>query len=477
MLRADSVRLELRIVPGTRVEQVAAGVALRARRFDRVLSDLPAGSVAAITQLTQAAATDDELSDLVLAHDGYDGLLALHKLLYQLDTLGALCRTVTLDGLPLVTSVPMGGGTAFRPEAATAAQRYVLSRFAYVRRIGAAMEVECPLGQVRVTCNDRRIGKLLIALAQPALPAELARLGDLPERALLQILDLLLHAGAVYASTSGTAADEDDPAQSLGGWEFHDLLFHTRSRFGRHDNPYGGTFHMKGRVAPAPVIAERPWRHDIALPVPAMAALRREDMPFSETVERRRSIRDYADAPISLNSLGAFLYRVARVQKVLKLPPGEMDLSLRPYPGGGAIHELEIYPVVGRCEGLEQGVYHYDPLEHRLGRLSAPARDVEQLLEVAWQTADRRSRPQVFFAITARFRRLQWKYQSVAYAVILKNVGVIYEAMYLTATAMGLAPCSLGGGPSDLFCRATGLDFYEESQVGEFVLGSLESSA
>jgi SagB-type dehydrogenase family enzyme len=97
---------------------------------------------------------------------------------------------------------------------------------------------------------------------------------------------------------------------------------------------------------------------------------------------------------------------------------------------------------------------------------------VTELLRIAWNTADRKSDLQVFFTITARFRRLQWKYQSVAYAVILKNVGVLYEAMYLTATAMGLAPCSLGGGTIDLFCAAAGLDPYAESPVGEFVLGS-----
>jgi hypothetical protein len=45
--------------------------------------------------------------------------------------------------------------------------------------------------------------------------------------------------------------------------------------------------------------------------------------------------------------------------------------------------------------------------------------------------------------------------------------------MYLVATAMGLAPCALGGGDSDLFAQASGLDYLAESAVGEFILGSL----
>jgi SagB-type dehydrogenase family enzyme len=63
---------------------------------------------------------------------------------------------------------------------------------------------------------------------------------------------------------------------------------------------------------------------------------------------------------------------------------------------------------------------------------------------------------------------------SIAYSLILKHVGVVYQTMYLAATAMGLAPCALGCGDSDRFARAAGIDYYVESSVGEFLLGSRE---
>ena len=74
--------------------------------------------------------------------------------------------------------------------------------------------------------------------------------------------------------------------------------------------------------------------------------------------------------------------------------------------------------------------------------------------------------------MTSRFGRLAWKYRSMAYAATLKDVGIVTQQMYLAATAMGLAPCALGGGDSDLFARAFGIDYYEEPAVGEFVLGT-----
>jgi SagB-type dehydrogenase family enzyme len=80
--------------------------------------------------------------------------------------------------------------------------------------------------------------------------------------------------------------------------------------------------------------------------------------------------------------------------------------------------------------------------------------------------------PQVVIILASRFQRLSWKYSGMAYATTLKNVGVLYQTMYLVATAMGLAPCALGGGDSALFSEAVGANSLEESSVGEFILGS-----
>ncbi len=68
---------------------------------------------------------------------------------------------------------------------------------------------------------------------------------------------------------------------------------------------------------------------------------------------------------------------------------------------------------------------------------------------------------------------MSWKYDAIAYAATLKHVGVLYQSMYLVATAMGLAPSALGSGDSDLFAAAAGTQYTVETSVGEFMLGSL----
>jgi oxazoline/thiazoline dehydrogenase len=80
---------------------------------------------------------------------------------------------------------------------------------------------------------------------------------------------------------------------------------------------------------------------------------------------------------------------------------------------------------------------------------------------------------QLLLVFTARFRRMSWKYEGNAYALILQEVGVLYEAMYLVATAMHLAPCAVGGGDAAHFASIIGTDPLEEASVGAFTLGSL----
>jgi Spy/CpxP family protein refolding chaperone len=56
--------------------------------------------------------------------------------------------------------------------------------------------------------------------------------------------------------------------------------------------------------------------------------------------------------------------------------------------------------------------------------------------------------------LAARFSWVVWKYESIAYALTLKHVGVLYQAMYRTATALGLFPCAIGGCDAERFAQA-----------------------
>jgi SagB-type dehydrogenase family enzyme len=128
---------------------------------------------------------------------------------------------------------------------------------------------------------------------------------------------------------------------------------------------------------------------------------------------------------------------------------------------------------VGACAGLRPGLHYYDPARHRLARVSGRTAEVSRLLgDAAEATAIPEEHLQVLLVLAARFARVGWKYESIAYALTLKHVGVVFQALYLAATAMGLGARAVGCGDADLFARAAGTDYWAETSVGEILVGS-----
>lgn len=452
------------------------GLRIQGSRGRGVLRKLAPAVVTALQRLTSAAEDEEHLADLVLEEGGAGALARWYYTLQELAERSLICRAVQADGQRLATLLPIAPGPPFAPAPALGAGPYLLSRFAYLRREDDKLVLESPLAHARVILEDERCAAVIAALAKPRTLPDLAQPAcGLPEAALALLLSLLASAAMLQ-----TVEEEPD---ALRSWEFHDLLFHARSRRGRSDAPFGATYRMAGRLTPPPPVKPSVAVETIDLYRPDLDQLRRDDLPLAEVVERRRSLREYDTRPITAQQLGELLYRVGRVRDSreveLATPAGPVSMAFvsRPYPSGGALYELEFYLAINACDGLDAGLYHYDALHHRLERLCGRSSAVEQLLADAAASADiPAERVQVVMVLSARFGRLAWKYASIAYALILKHVGVVYQTLYLTATAMGLSPCALGGGDADLFARAAGTDYYEETSVGEFLLGSGLSS-
>ena len=140
-------------------------------------------------------------------------------------------------------------------------------------------------------------------------------------------------------------------------------------------------------------------------------------------------------------------------------------MSRRPAPSGGGLAALELYPMVHRCAGLEPGLYHYEADTHRLRRLA------EVLDELAGALADAADPPQVTLLVFLRHARIAWKYERIAYQLALIDLGVLYQTLWLAATAMGLGGYPLGSVDADRFADAVGLDPLEETGLGAFLLG------
>jgi SagB-type dehydrogenase family enzyme len=352
----------------------------------------------------------------------------------------------------------------------------VLSRFAYLRRRGGEMVLESPRAAALFRICDPKIAAALVVLSTPQQLKKFRRQDGFPG---IELLALLVDCQILFkldaAGSDGLRATEGDANLVL--WDFHDLLFHTHSTAGRQANPLGGVYPYAGLIPPPPAVRPR-WpgkKIDLrAIPAGPLQAI----SPIATLLRKRHSTRDFDDRqPITLAELSQFLDGAARVQSKWKSridPDGGgpvVTYAARPYPSGGSAYELELYLAVANCAGLARGFYHYDADRHALVPISGPTHQLDAQLAAAEFAMDAPAIPQILITIAARFDRISWKYSSIAYALILKDVGVLIQTLYLMATDMGLGGCAIGSIDIDLFAKMTGIEFHVEGPVGQFALG------
>lgn len=357
------------------------------------------------------------------------------------------------------------------------ADTLVLSRFAYMRRRANEMVLESPRAGALLKICDPKIAAALALLVAPQQIKQVRRQEGFPGHELLALLVDCQILFKIDADGDGLRPAEGDDALVL--WDFHDLVFHARSTEGRHANPLGGAYPYAD-VIPPPSAVRPPWpgkkidlREVAAAPVEALS-------PAAKLLRERHSTRDFdGERSITLAQLARFLDSTARVQSEFKAPLDhggagggpELSYTARPYPSGGASYALELYLAVDTCQGLSRGFYHYDAGAHALVPVEVRGNELNALFNGAAFAMGVNAAPQILITIAARFGRVSWKYSSIAYALILKDVGVLMQTFYVMATDMGLGGCAIGTTNIDLFAKMTGLDFHVEGPVGQFALG------
>jgi SagB-type dehydrogenase family enzyme len=392
--------------------------------------------------------------------------LAARSLLIALAARGLLsARLVDDDGVAATIAVPaLPDEPVARPDVLVLSDDVLLRRAeALAGPAGRGLVLESAADPTRCDPISARFAAALGAMAEPRAVGDTYADAPLPA----SWLDVLVAAGILISARDGA------PLDARERWEFHDRLFHTRSRlwFGPV-RPFGTTMRLAGVITPLPAqhVPSTASGPPIALAVPDLDRTGSVEPSFTAVAETRRS-RRRPSGPLAVDALASLLYRVARVRAVhATTVGGELD---RPAPSGGGIAAISVYPLVVACEGLDPGLYHYDGVGHVLRALSAaPSDALARLTSDARQTAmlEPDAPLQVLLLLAARFGRLQYKYSAMSYAAVLKDVGVLYQSLYLTATVLGLGGCAMGAGDALAFEQASGLDRWEEGSVGEFLV-------
>ncbi len=184
-----------------------------------------------------------------------------------------------------------------------------------------------------------------------------------------------------------------------------------------------------------------------------------------DAIERRRSIRDYSGEPMSLEELSRLLTYTGGINAE------RWGHKLRAAPSAGALYPIEVYPIVHRVEGLQEGLYHYGVHDHILSTLRTG--DLRGQIVRHGLMQEFLGQANLVFVFTAIFQRLRWKYQERTYRYALLEAGHLGQNVYLAATSMGMGACAVGAFLDDGLNGMLGVDGQREAAIHMLAVGKV----
>jgi SagB-type dehydrogenase family enzyme len=183
----------------------------------------------------------------------------------------------------------------------------------------------------------------------------------------------------------------------------------------------------------------RAVRRHLHAPVVALGPSAPLQMSLADVLARRRSVRSFGATPVRLPELAAVLRAGYGVTG--RLETEEEPQPVRAAPSAGALYPLELSVAVRRVDGIDPGLYHFDPLDDALELAARGQPD----LAATTPFADTAHAAAAVIVVSAVFWRSRFKYGLRGYRFVLLEAGHVAQNILLAATSLGLGAVPLGG--------------------------------
>ncbi len=183
------------------------------------------------------------------------------------------------------------------------------------------------------------------------------------------------------------------------------------------------------------------------------------DIRLSDAIKNRKSRRAFLNKPITLDELSFLLWATQGIRKII-----DHGHAYRTVPSAGCRHALETYLCVLNIESLEEGIYRYLPLEHRLLFEFTEDRLKEKIVEAAYRQPYP-GKAAVTFLWTAIPYRMEWRYDLAAHKVIAIDAGHACQNLYLACEAISAGTCAIGAYDQEAIDRLLRIDGIDEFTI------------
>jgi SagB-type dehydrogenase family enzyme len=193
--------------------------------------------------------------------------------------------------------------------------------------------------------------------------------------------------------------------------------------------------------------------------LPPPTSLKVQTVDLVRAVENRRSVRRYADDPLTLGELSLLLWCTQGVKEVR----GD-TATLRTVPSAGARHALETYLLVNRVQGIRPGLYRFLAVKHKLVEVSRDPSLANEITEACLKQGFVKTSAVTFIWAAVPYR-MTWRYGERGYRYLHIDVGHVCQNLYLAAEALGGGVCAIGAFHDEGLNDAIGIDGREQFVV------------
>lgn len=203
----------------------------------------------------------------------------------------------------------------------------------------------------------------------------------------------------------------------------------------------------------------------VLIDLPPAEKLEMKSMDLRKAIETRKSLRKYADTPLTVEELSYLLWCTQGVKQVVSRPA-----TLRTVPSGGARHAFETFLLINKVEGLKPGLYRYIALSHKLMEITTEP-EIAQKVTIACHEQEFIKSSAVTFIWSAVVYRMKWRYGERGYRYIHLDAGHVCQNLYLTAESIDSGVCAIGSYDDDEINNLLGLDGENQFVVYAATLG------
>lgn len=184
------------------------------------------------------------------------------------------------------------------------------------------------------------------------------------------------------------------------------------------------------------------------------------EMSLLDALRHRKSRRVFSKDKLTIEELSFLLWSMQGVKKIVNKGYN----TLRTVPSAGARHAFETYIAVFNVTELENGIYRYLPLDHKL-LFVKKAYNLKNSLSHAALGQEFVANCAATFILTAVPYRMEWRYDISSYKLIALDAGHVFENLYLAAEAIHAGTCAIAAYDQEKMDELLGVDGNDEFTI------------